>query len=294
MGSKVESRVRLLAGGKGSGGQAGGDPRLLAVTSGTNGVGKSSIILNLGLALRQLGREVLIVDAAGGQEQAGQLAGLAPRVTLEEILAGCCRLAEAVVTGPQGLKLLPGPPAGLATAGLDQHRKLLLLEELNEFAAAFDYVLFDAGTGVSSEVLYFNLGVRERVIVVDQEADSLIGAYTLIKFLAGRQAGKRFKILFNRITQPQWVDYAFAQLAKITDRFLHGAVFLDLLGWLPWDGGMIQAQAHRQPLLELFPSSPVGLALLDLARELDLDQPEEVDSGNIRFFHPRLRCRIAG
>lgn len=271
------------------------EPRLVAITSGRNGVGKTSILINLGLALRQLGRQVLLIDAVGGRDRVDELLGLAPAATLAEICAGRCRLREAVVSGPKGLQLLPGPPEGWTKAGLAQEQKLLLLQELNELAAAFDYVLFDAGTGVSSAVLYFNLGVRERVIVADQEADSLIGAYTLIKFLAGRQAGRRFKILFNRISQPRWVEYAFAQLTKVTDRFLHGTVYLDLLGWLPWDGGMVQARQHRRPLLEIFPASPAGLALLDLARQLELEQPEEADGGSIRFCQlPPLRRRIAG
>lgn len=292
MGSLAERPVRLVNGMVPAEKR---EPRLLAVTSGRNGVGKTSILINLGLALRQLGRQVLLVDAVGGRDRLDELLGLVPATTLAEICSGACRLREAVVSGPKGLQLLPGPPEGWTTAGLAQEQKLLLLQELTELAAAFDYVLFDAGTGANSAVLYFNLGVRERIIVADQEADSLIGAYTLIKFLAGKQAGKRFKILFNRISQPRWVEFAFAQLTKITDRFLHGTVYLDLLGWLPWDDGMAQARQWRRPLLELFPASPAGLAFLDLARQLELEQPEEADGGSIHFFQfPPLRRRIRG
>ncbi len=268
-------------------------PRVISLTSGKEGVGKTSILLNLGLALRQMDYRVLLIDGSMGGANLNTLFGLAPEPNLADFFQGRRKLKELLVAGPAGLQILPGVPGDVRQVPLDFSQKLGFLQELDQIGPAFDYVLLDAGAGISNNVLYFNLGATQRIIVADQEPASLVEAYSMIKFLAGRQAGKRFQFLFNKISQPRLAAAAFAQLTRIADRFLNGAVFLEYLGCIPFDQAIPAAAASNRPLLELYPRSPAGLAFLDLARQLDLEGQQHPDAGSIRFGQPRRQRQLA-
>ena len=269
-------------------------PRVLAITGGMGGVGKSCIAVNLGAALAETGKKVMILDADLGQASIAHLLGLRPRYTIMDVLAGHKSLAEVIMTGPGGLQVVPGSPGRAEFVELSQAHKLLLLEELDACTEELDFVLMDTGAGLSSNVLYFNLGAQERIVVADQEPASVINAYTLIKVLAGRYAQKRFQLLFNKITRPQEALRSFKQLTKVADRFLHGAVSLEYLGFIPEDDSIPQSVSAQMALLQIDPHSPAGLAFAETARSLLFQEANPAMDGNIKFFWQslnRLRCR---
>ena len=268
-------------------------PRVVTFTSGKEGVGQTSILINLGLALRQMAYRVLLIDGAVGGARLGTLLGLEAKPNLGDFFRGRKKLAEILTDGPLGLKVLPGVPELTGPGSLNLDQKLGFLEGVDQLAPGFDYILVDSGTGVSNQVLYFNLGATHRIIVVDHEATSLVEAYSMVKFLAGCQAGKRFQFLFNKISQPQLAEAAFSQLTRIADRFLNGAVFMEYLGCIPFDRAIPAAEAEMCPLLALYPNSPAGLAFLDLARQLDLQAPQNPDCGSIHFGRPKRHHRAA-
>ncbi len=143
-------------------------PRVVAITGG-RGLGKSCIVVNLGIALAEMGKKVLLLDADLSQAGIARLLGLSPHYTITDVLAGHKSLADVIMTGPGGLQVVPGSPGRAEFAELSQAHKLLLLEELDACTAEFDFILVDTGAGVSSNVLYFNLGAQERIVVADQE-----------------------------------------------------------------------------------------------------------------------------
>ena len=268
-------------------------PRVIAVTSGSGGVGKSCIVVNLGLALTQMGQKVLILDADLSLANIDVFLGLTTHHTLIDVFAGNKSLAEVIVTGPGGLKVLPGAPASAEFSELSQAQKLFLLDELDAFAEEFDFLLVDTGAGISSNVLYFNLGAQERIVVADQEPTSVIDAYALIKVLATRYAEKRFKILFNKITQPEEAQHSYDQLTKVADRFLSGSVSLEFIGFIPHDEAIPHSVSVQKALVDISSSSPASLAFTEIASTLIVQEPYTAMDGNIKFFWQSLNRRAA-
>ena len=268
-------------------------PRVIAVTSGSPAVGKSCLVVNLGLALTRMGKKVLILDADLAQANIHLLLGLTPRHSIIDVLTGTKSLIEVILTGPGGLQIVPGASAQGEMADLNQAQKLLLLDELDVFAEAFDFLLVDTGAGLSQNVLYFNLGAQERIVVADDQPASVIAAYTLIKVLATRYAEKRFKLLFNKITRTQEAQNAFQQLTKVADRFLRGAVSLEYMGFIPLDPALPHSLDIHKALVDISPSSPASLACTEMARRLMLQEPYTALDGNIKFFWQNLNRRAA-
>ena len=268
-------------------------PRVIAVTSGKRGVGKSCIVVNLGLALTRMGKKVLILDADLSLASIDLLLGLTPRHTIIDVFSGNKSLAEVMVTGPGGLKVLPAAPGQAEFSELSQAQKLFLLDELDAFAEEFDFLLVDTGAGISSNVLYFNLGAQERIVVADQELASVIDAYTLIKVLATRYAEKRFKLLFNKIIRPEEAQNSYDQLTKVADRFLCGSVSLEYLGFIPQDEAIPQSVSVQKALVDISSSSPASLAFTQIARTLMSQEPSTAMDGNIKFFWQSLNQRAA-
>jgi flagellar biosynthesis protein FlhG len=268
-------------------------PRVIAVTSGKRQVGKSCIVVNLGLTLTRMGKKVLILDADPGSANIVHLLGMTPRHSIGEVFAGKKSLAELIVSGPGGLKVLPGTSGKAEFTELSQAQKLFLLEALDAFAGEFDFLLVDAGSGVSSNVVYFNMGAQERIVVADPEPISVTEAYTLIKVLATQYAEKRFKLLFNKISRPEEAHHAFVQLTTVTDRFLRGSVSLEFLGYIPDDEAMPKSVSAQRALVDITSTSPASLAFTEIARTLTFQEPDAAMDGNIKFFWQSLHQRAA-
>jgi flagellar biosynthesis protein FlhG len=270
-----------------------GTPRVIAVTSGRRGVGQSTVVLLLGLALSRLGKRVLLFDAALGQASRHTFLGIRPSLGLEEVLAGRRSLAEMIIKGPAGLEILPAAAGGMAAVDFSQGAQLLLLQELEECAAAYDFLLVDTGAGLAQHVLYFNMGAQERLVVADADPASVIDAYTLIKVLATKYAARRFQVLFSRIAQPEVAQRAFAQLVKVADRFLHGTVSLSFLGIIPFDAALLEAALRQRPLAEVAALSPAGCAIAHLAQALLVQEASPSMDGSVKFFWQDLHKRAA-
>jgi flagellar biosynthesis protein FlhG len=268
-------------------------PRVIAITSGRGRVGKSCIVVNLGLTLTRMGKKVLILDADLSMANIDLLLGLTPQHTIGDVFTGKKSLAEVIVNGPGDLKVLPGTPGRPEFAELNQAQKLFLLEELDAFAEEFDFLLVDTGAGISSNVLYFNLGAQERIVVADQESASVIDAYALIKVLATQYAEKRFKLLFNKINRSEEAQRSYDHLTKVADRFLRGSVSLEYLGFIPYDEAIPASIGVQRPLVDINSASPASLAFTEIAHNLTFQEPYTAMDGNIKFFWQSLNRRAA-
>ncbi|MBW1916983.1 MAG: MinD/ParA family protein [Deltaproteobacteria bacterium] len=263
-------------------------PRVIAVTSGKGGVGKSNIVVNLGLVLTRLGKKVLIIDADLGLANIDVLLGLSPRFNIKDVFSGQKKLAEVIIECPCGMKILPAASGFQDMAELDRSQKLFLLNELDNYSENLDIVLIDTGAGISSNVLYFNIAAQERIVVVKNEPTSVTDAYALIKVLVTKYAEKRFKLLINYLSQPKEAEVVYRNLTMIADRFLGGEVAIDYLGFIPQDGAIPKAILKQQAVTELFPRCSASRCFTEIAhRLLEMNPSPELD-GNIKFFWRRL------
>ncbi|MFA5112044.1 MAG: MinD/ParA family protein [Desulfobaccales bacterium] len=261
--------------------------RVISVTSGKGGVGKSNVVVNLGVALAQRGLKVLLIDADLGLGNLDILLGLTPRFTIQDALSKGLDLKEIIMEGPGGVKILPASSGIPELAALDEFQKLFLLNEMDHYTEDVDVVLIDTGAGISRNVLFFNMAAQERILVVNNQPPSLADAYALIKILVTQHGGKSFKLLVNGLSQERKAESVHRTLLSVMERFLGPEIRLDFLGFIPHDEAVPQAVLKQQPVLALYPQAPASQAFVEIARNL-WESPPPQDDGNIKFFRRRF------
>lgn len=261
--------------------------RVISVTSGKGGVGKSNVVVNLGLALAQHGLQVLLIDADLGLGNLDILLGLTPRFTIQDAISKGLDLADIIMEGPGGVKILPASSGIPELATLDEFQKLFLLNAMDHYTENVDVVLIDTGAGISRNVLFFNMAAQERILVVNNQPPSLADAYALIKILVTQHGGKSFKLLVNGLSQAREAEAVHQTLLKVMERFLGPEIRLDYLGFIPHDEAVPQAVLRQQPVLALYPQTPASQSFVEIARNL-WESPPPLDDGNIKFFGRRI------
>ncbi len=260
--------------------------RVMAVSSGKGGVGKSNVVINLSLAFDRLGLRVLIMDADLGLANIDVLLGLTPKYNLSHVLKGQKRLDEVLISGPGNVKIMPASSGVQELTRLTDEQKLVFLELLDELETDIDILLVDTGAGISDTVLYFNLAAHERIIVVTPEPTSLTDAYALIKVLYSKHGERHFRILVNSVPNESAGKSVFSKISRVADHFLDG-LSLDYLGSIPQDALVTKAVLQQKALLDAFPLAPASKAFGRVAESIHRTPPS-INQGNIQFFWKRL------
>ena len=270
-----------------------GITRVISFTSGKGGVGKTHTVLNTGIALAREGKGVLILDADLGLANINVLLGLEPRWTLHDVFEGRKSLSDIIITGPEGVSIIPAASGVEHICTLDPERKLMLMEQIEEVAHQFDYLLIDTRAGISPDVMYFNSASSEIVCVITNEPTSLTDAYAVIKVLSQSYGERSFSVVSNNVANQQEGQLAFQRLARSVARFLH--VDLKYLGFIPTDILVREAIQNQRSILETYPSSKAALALHSLARKIDEEFLDlRVKGGMQFFFRQLLEANVSG
>ncbi|MDH3392772.1 MAG: MinD/ParA family protein [Desulfobulbaceae bacterium] len=258
-------------------------PRVICVTSGKGGVGKTNIVTNLAYSLAKQGKKVLILDADLNLANVDVLLGLTPHHNLHHVLLGEKSLPEILISGPGGFKILPASSGIMELASLTESQKLYFMGEMETVGDKIDIMLVDTGAGINDNVVYFNLAAQERIIVLTPEPTSLTDAYALIKVLSGRHDVKRFRILINNADSEKEALAVFKKLSVVADRFL-SSISLDLVGFIPFDRHLPKAVRRQKLVCELFPKADSSRMFDTLSARLIAEKPVQHSDGNIKFF----------
>lgn len=258
-------------------------PRVICVTSGKGGVGKTNITVNLAYCLAKLGKKVLILDADLNLANVDVLIGITPKYNLHHVFLGEKSLKEIIAKGPGGMSILPASSGILEMAELTEEQKLYFLAELEEIGEQIDVLLIDTAAGINNNVIYFTLGAQERIIVLSPEPTSLTDAYAMIKVLSTRHDVKKFRILINSAHSEKEALAVFRQLTVVADRFLD-TLSLDYLGYIPFDAKLPQAVRAQRLVAKISPKSLSGIMFKKLAEKLAKEEIMPQSDGNIKFF----------
>lgn len=261
--------------------------RVISVTSGKGGVGKTNVVANLALALAREQQRVLVWDADLGLANIDILLGLKPEFNIHHLLEGKKSLSEIIIPGPGGIRIMPASSGIQKLAHLEETQKLNLLAELDELDEELDFLLIDTGAGISSNVMYFNVAAQECLVVVTPEPTSITDAYALIKVLATKYNRKHFKILPNQAAGEKEAKAVFKLLAAVADQHLT-SISLDYLGFIPRDDKIGQAVLRQKAVIQAFPRSQAGLSFKELARTVLRSPVETRLDGNVRFLWKKL------
>jgi flagellar biosynthesis protein FlhG len=265
--------------------------KVLTVTGGKGGVGKTNIAANLAIALSLLGRRVMLFDADLGLANVDVLLGLQPTWSLADVVNGQRQLSEVVITGPAGVRVVPGASGLAAMAALNPAQHAGIVHAFSELTEDLDLLLVDTAAGISEGVLRFCEAGSEVLVVVCDEPTSITDAYALIKVLSTERNVTRFRIVTNMTHQGGDGRGLFEKLLRVTERFLQ--VTLDHAGSVPYDDRVWRAVQLQTPFVTAFPSSLAAAALKKLAHRADNWEAPRAARGNIEFFVERL-LRVPG
>ena len=245
--------------------------RVIAITSGKGGVGKTNIVANLGYSLCKAGQRVLILDADLGLGNLDVLLGLTPQYNLSHVIDGTKTLPEIVIGGPGNLKILPASSGIQELTKLTAAQKRRISDALNQLLSSFDIVLIDTAAGISSNVLYFNASANEIMVVVTPEPTSITDAYALMKILSVKYKEKHFRLLVNLARNAKEADDVSRQLCLVANRFLD--VSIDYFGYIPVDENVKMGVRRQKVVSEMAPMTRASLNFAELAHKLVRLQP---------------------
>lgn len=260
--------------------------QVIAVTSGKGGVGKTTVAVNLSLALARLGRRVVLLDASLGLGNIVTQLGLLPRYTLTDLIEGRCELSDILVEGPGGVRIVPSASGVQDMLNLSPAQHVGLVQAFSEISANLDVLVIDTATGIGDSVVSFVRAAQEVLVVVCDEPTSITDAYALIKLLNRDYGVKRFRILANMEHNPQEGECIFAKLTKITEHFLD--VTLQYVGGIPYDEYVRNAAQTRRAVYESYPHCKCTKAFSEVALKVDAWPLPGAPRGHIEFFVERL------
>ena len=247
--------------------------RIIAVTSGKGGVGKTFVSANLAAALTRRGQRVLVLDADLGLANLDVVLNLHPRITLHDVFTGTAELEDAVIQAPGGFSVL------LAGSGMVEYSRLTpevrseFLRVLETLAPRFDAIVLDTGAGISDVVLFSVSLASEVLVVATPEPTSLTDAYATIKVLALQQGRQQVRMVINQTARPGDGRAITGQLQQVVDRFVSKpsgrAMRLVHMGDIPADPAVREAIMRRQLLMLHTPGCPAALAISQLANKVE-------------------------
>ena len=260
--------------------------RVIAVTSGKGGVGKTNIVANLGYAFSRLGQKVLILDADLGLGNLDVLLGIAPKYNLSHVITGEKSISEIIVEGPGHMLILPASSGIQELTQLTQSQKIQILRELDEVIDSVDIFLIDTAAGISSNVMDFNVTAHEIIVVVSPEPTSITDAYALMKVLSLKYAEKCCKVIVNQAGTSQQGREVFRQLNLVAERFLD--MTIDYLGSVLFDANITKGVKNQKLVSDLYPDARASKCFSDLARKILHSPATRIPTGNSNFFWHHL------
>jgi len=242
-------------------------PRVIAISSGKGGVGKSSIAVNLGISLAKTGAKVCIFDADTGLANVNILLGLTPQYSLEHVLFGAKAIEEVMLEGPHGVKIVPGANGISECVSLHPRQQMRLTSELARIENTFDYILVDTAAGISDTTLDFISASQHALVVITPEPTSLTDAFSLIKLLKRRRSQIAYHVVVNMCSNTGQAKEVFHRFSAAVEKYI--GIEPEYLGYILRDESLRAAVTLQNPVA-LFPESdPSCSSFIRLADSID-------------------------
>jgi flagellar biosynthesis protein FlhG len=242
------------------------EARIITVTSGKGGVGKSNVVINLAVIFSRMGKRTLIIDADLGLANIDILLGLQNRHSINDVMDGRMSLRDIVVEDPLGIKVVPGSSGIPQIANLSARRRREFIDSFKDLQDQADIILIDTSAGLSKNVIKFALIADEVVLVTTPEPSAITDAYAMIKVLSAEKPEADIGLIVNQAkSQAQAVEVA-NKIAEVSKQFLNFPV--SVLGTLPFDPHVQRAVMRRRPWAELYPKSAATGAIKKVAAKL--------------------------
>lgn len=260
--------------------------KVITVTGGKGGVGKSSVSLNIAVALCMLGKKAMVFDADLGLANIDVMLGLKVSKNLSNVLKGECELKDIIQTGPHGVRIVPASSGLKEMAELSVAEHSGLIRSFSSLDEDIDFFIVDTAAGISDMVLSFCRAAQDVLMVVCNEATSVADAYAQMKILSKDYGINHFKILANQVHSEEEGKIMFAKLLTVTNRFLDASI--ELVGCIPSDANMKLALRKRSCVVSLFPRSAASIVFTQLAKSMIRWPVPNTATGHLEFFVENL------
>jgi len=260
--------------------------RVISVTSGKGGVGKTVCVANLAVIMSKQGYRVLVIDADLGLANIDLHFGLNPKFNLNHFFAGEKKMEEILVEAREGIMILPAGSGLQDFTHLDSGQQIHFIEEIDLLHDRFDVVLIDTEAGISENVTYFNLAAQVIIVVTTPEPTAISDAYALMKLLSTRFSEKRFKLIVNSVSSESEALDVYHKLTLVGNRFID--ISIDFLGGIPLDKRFTDSVRKQKTLVEMFPQAKPSLAFAEIIENIDLKSEQQAPKGSMQFFWKNL------
>jgi len=260
-------------------------PKIITVTSGKGGVGKSNFVVNLAITLQKMGKKVLILDADIGMGNDDVLMGVMPKYSIYDIIFNNKTIEQVLIKGPFGVKLLPAGTAitnleGITEAQIERFIKnLSTLEEL-------DYIIMDTGAGVNKSVLGFISCSEELIILTTPEPTAITDAYSLLKAVSHFNIKQNAKLVINKTIDDQDGKITYNKFKNAVNKFLH--IDLEYLGCIQEDRKAIQAVRRQIPFVIVYPNCNASKDIISIAKNILGNSKIYNDNVSVERFFKKL------
>ncbi|SEK48451.1 flagellar biosynthesis protein FlhG [Colwellia chukchiensis] len=260
--------------------------KVIAVSGGKGGVGKTNVTLNTAISLAKLGKRVLVLDADLGLANVDVMLGLRVQRNLSHVLSGECELDDIIIDGPAGINIIPATSGTQSMVDLTPAEHAGLIRAFSDMQKQFDILIVDTAAGISDMVLSFCRASQDVLLVVCDEPTSITDCYALMKLLSRDHGLFKFKVVANMVRTSKEGQQLFAKLSKVTDRFLD--VALELVAIIPFDENIRKSVRKQQAIVDAFPDSPAAKAFQVLAKNIVSWPIPAQASGHLEFFIEQL------
>lgn len=267
--------------------------KVITIASGKGGVGKTNFTLNLGIALGEFGKKVLILDADLGLANIDVLLGAAPKYNLSHVISGKRTIKEIIIKGPNDIDIIPGGSGVFELAQIPEEDLNHFLTQLAQIDNEYDFLLIDTGAGLSKAVLSFSLAADEVFIITIPEPTSLTDAYGLIKTINKNRYMGKIKLIVNRVISKEEGELTGKKIRIVVDRFLENCD-LAVLGFVHDDKMVIEAVKKQEPFLISASNSQAASDVYHIAADiLDISYEKKINKG-LKDYFSRISSFLRG
>ncbi|AKL95461.1 ATpases involved in chromosome partitioning [Clostridium aceticum] len=260
--------------------------RVICITSGKGGVGKTNFTVNLAIALSKQNKRVAIIDADLGLANVDVMLGVIPKFTLLDVVKNNKNITDIMNTGPNGIKIISGGSGILDLVDLSEEHLNILIHQFNKINDFADIILIDTGAGLSKSVVSFVLAAEEVIVVTTSEPTSLTDAYAMIKTIGLQDKNKNIKAVINRVESINEGTVAFEKLKNAAEKFLD--IEIEKLGFIVDDYSVSRAVKLQKPFILQYPGSAVSKGIETIALKLMNHSIEEKNTLKSDSFFSKI------